>query len=271
MFAARDRALATVLEFCATYRPAHATKRYVYCREADDASSPDSGNTPDTGNAEPPDVIDADALDVALGLSGGSGGGDPLVLVLADDVTPGGCVRAGAGMQEESLFRRTALFAHLTPDLYPLAPDEALYARGVPVLLTSEADGFRPLEARPPRHVAFVACPGIKMPRLTDDGRLRPEDEVTLRRKVRLILRVAREEGHDEVVLGALGCGVWGCPPRHVAQIFAEEVVAGGFGGGNGGGADSGNGGSGGGIRRARFAVMGKAMSSLWRACMRIT
>jgi uncharacterized protein (TIGR02452 family) len=99
------------------------------------------------------------------------------------------------------------------------------------------------------------------MPRLTDDGRGRGrgEDEATLRRKVRLILRVAREDGYDEVVLGALGCGVWGCPPRHVAQIFAEEVAAGGFGGG------------GDGVRRARFAVMGKAMSALWRSSMRIT
>lgn len=42
----------------------------------------------------------------------------PLVLIFADAYNPGGCVWAGAGMQEESLFRRTALFKHLTTDMY---------------------------------------------------------------------------------------------------------------------------------------------------------
>ena len=52
---------------------------------------------------------------------------NPLVLVFADAHNPGGCVWAGAGMQEESLFRRTALFKHLTRDLYPLQDKEAIY------------------------------------------------------------------------------------------------------------------------------------------------
>lgn len=38
-------------------------------------------------------MVDADVLDVALALR------NPCVLILADDVRPGGCVLAGAGMQ----------------------------------------------------------------------------------------------------------------------------------------------------------------------------
>jgi len=174
---------------------------------------------------------------------------DPLVLILADDRTPGGCVRGGAGMQEESLFRRTALFSHLTPDMYPILPDEALYARDVPVLLSSEASGYRPVEAT----ASFVACPGVKMPRVDSDGRLSPADEAALRRKVRLILDVASAHGHSELVLGALGCGVWGCPARHVVQVFAEEL-SGELAGASG-------------VRRVRFAILGALANLFSSAC----
>jgi hypothetical protein len=133
MFAGRDRALRTVLQFSQTHSPRHLTKRYKYHQNA---------ILPKTRAATDVRVLNADAIDVALGMR------DPLVLILADDLTPGGCVPAGAGMQEESLFRRTALFAFLKPDMYPLAPDEALYARHVPVLLTSELSGYQPQTGR---------------------------------------------------------------------------------------------------------------------------
>ena len=100
--------------------------------------------------------------------------------------------------------------------MYPIGDDEALYAKDVPVILSSEATGYRPLCSK----FSFIACPGVRMPRLTADGRLSPVDEERLRRKVRLIFATAR----DEVVCGALGCGVWGCPPRHVAEVFKSEL-----------------------------------------------
>ena len=38
-------------------------------------------------------------------------------------------------------------------------------------------------------------------------------------------MQVAVEEGHTHLVAGALGCGVWGCPPTHVAEIFRDVLV----------------------------------------------
>ena len=149
---------------------------------------------------------------------------DPLVLILADAETPGGCVQAGAGMQEESLFRRTALAAALPRHLYPIPNDGALYAGAVPVLMRSEADGFAPLPLPHPT-LSFLACPGIKMPPLTPDGRLFPDDLHSLRVKVELILQTALSFGHRDVVLGALGCGVWGCPARDVAGVFRQVLL----------------------------------------------
>jgi uncharacterized protein (TIGR02452 family) len=61
------------------------------------------------------------------------------------------------------------------------------------------------------------------MPQLNGD-QLSVADTEVLRRKVWLILQVAADNGHTEVVLGALGCGVWVCPSRHVAQIFKEVL-----------------------------------------------
>ena len=148
-------------------------------------------------------VTKCDTLDAAGRLH------NPLILILADDEVPGGNFRALAGMQEESLFLRSALHRHLTPDMYPIGIEEALYAANVPLL----AGGC----------VAFLACPGVKMPPVISN-RLLPVDVAVLRKKAELIVQVAAKMGHIDLVLGALGAGVWGCPARHVAEVFREVL-----------------------------------------------
>jgi uncharacterized protein (TIGR02452 family) len=164
-------------------------------------------------------AVKMDTLDAAMNL----GLRSPLVLIFADDMTPGGCVSGGAGMQEESLFRRTALCGVLTQDMYPIRADEALYAPSVPVLLRSEDGGYAPVPG-PRVLVSFLACPGVKMPHLDAENRLRAHDRGALQAKVELILQTAATFGHRDLVLGALGCGVWGCPPACVASVFKETI-----------------------------------------------
>ena len=184
-------------------------------------------------------VEDADSID--CGLAYLARGYNPAVLNLADDVMPGGCVDIGSGAQEESLFRRTTLCGTLVPELYPIGPEEGIYSPAVAVLKASESVGWTPLE--PPPTLAFLTVPGIKYPlvdykkagmerSLGEDARgggdlprLRAADEMRLERKVRLMLRIAAEHGHDAVVLGASGCGAWKCPPDHVAEVFARVVA----------------------------------------------
>jgi uncharacterized protein (TIGR02452 family) len=134
---------------------------------------------------------------------------NPMVLILADAHEPGGCVGAGAGMQEESLFRRSALHKHLLKSLYPIEDDAAIYAPNVELL-----DGG---------NISFIACPGIKLPAI-ENNRFLPNDEERLRKKIRLIFQTAHKHGHQTLVLGALGCGVWGCPTRHVAEVFRDVI-----------------------------------------------
>ena len=165
-------------------------------------------------------IHDMDSIDLGLKLS--HDGFNPVVLILADDCFPGGCVATGSGAQEEAMFRRTNLCRVLSMKDYPLRDNEAIYAPRVIVFKNSELAGFSYLEAR--RELAFIACPGIRHPMLTSDDRLSDIDAGRLREKIRLILAIARDRGHDSVVLGAIGCGAWKCPPDHVAEIFAEVI-----------------------------------------------
>ena len=161
-------------------------------------------------------VENRDAIEVALDMK------NPLVMILADAHVPGGCIFGGGNMQEESLFRRTALFAHLKKEHYPILPDEALYARDVPVFFDTEQNNFSAMN--PGTRLSFIACPGIKMPATDNRNRMLPDDAAALEKKIRLIVQVAKEEGHENLVAGALGCGVWGCPPEHVAEIFRNVI-----------------------------------------------
>jgi uncharacterized protein (TIGR02452 family) len=145
----------------------------------------------------------------------------PLVLVFADDKAPGGCVHAGAGMQEESIFRRTGIHRRLLPSLYPIGPRECLYCPEVEIVFDVSLDPFEDGH----KHASFVACPGIKFPSLVAyETRLNESDAEQLGDKIDMLVELAVEHDHDCLVLGALGCGVWGCPPKHVAEIMVQAV-----------------------------------------------
>ncbi|WP_343004993.1 MULTISPECIES: TIGR02452 family protein [unclassified Collinsella] len=49
----------------------------------------------------------------------------------------------------------------------------------------------------------------------------------SMRSRIRLVLGIADVLGHDKLVLGAFGCGVFGWDALRVAQIFAEELATG--------------------------------------------
>ena len=39
------------------------------------------------------------------------------------------------------------------------------------------------------------------------------------------IICVLKETEMSTVILGAWGCGVYGCPPKHVAEIFRDTIA----------------------------------------------
>lgn len=60
-----------------------------------------------------------------------------------------------------------------------------------------------------------------------------PKEPELLREKIRIILRMAVYHGHSRIVLGAIGCGVFGNPRERVAElffhVFMEEEFTGGW------------------------------------------
>jgi hypothetical protein len=81
-----------------------------------------------------------------------------------------------------------------------------------------------------PRFVGNFA--GRKTGKKKDPAHFRHEPVLTehyaerTRLKIRAILNMAVEHNHRCVVLGAFGCGAFANPPRHIAQLFHDELYS---------------------------------------------
>lgn len=161
-------------------------------------------------------------------------GYNPAVLNMASRRNPGGGVLTGAGAQEETLFRRTNLFR----SLYQFAPFAHEYGitqsycqypldRNYGGIYTPGAICFRDNEQRgyalldKPFSLSFISVAGMNRPDLIDGGLMIAHHLVEpIKNKIRTIFRIGLEHGHDSLVLGALGCGAFCNPPRHIARLF---------------------------------------------------
>lgn len=181
-------------------------------------------------------VVNMDCLHAAAGLL--EQGFHPAVLNMASRRNPGGGVTTGAGAQEETLFRRTNLFR----SLYQFAPYAVQYGirpscfqypleRNFGGIYTPEALCFRESEEKgyalmeTPSVLSFITVAGMNRPDLTPDGMIEEHHIGPVRNKIRTIFRLGLRHGHDSLVLGALGCGAFRNPPRHVARLFHEVML----------------------------------------------
>lgn len=173
-----------------------------------------------TGVATPV-VRNMDCLDLEKDLR--ARGFNPCVLNMASPSSPGGGWMNGAGAQEESLFYRSDYNFHIPHEAYPFASlVTCIYTPNVHVFREGESKGFAFLPPSEVREVAFVAAAALKKPMLTADGMLTPGDLEMTKIKIRRVLRVALNHGHDSIVLGAWGCGAFANPPRSVARAFRD-------------------------------------------------
>ncbi|KAK4136105.1 hypothetical protein BT67DRAFT_461131 [Trichocladium antarcticum] len=171
----------------------------------------------------------------------------PLVVNFANRHRPGGGWLNGAVAQEEALCYRSTLALSLNPRHYPLARDEALYSAHVMVLREEMAHGHGllqvPVSLLPV--VSAVTVAAIRNPEVrtfvlpapqagnagTATATTRKKHVFALDRdrnatkdKMRLALRLAVCHGHGELVLGAMGCGVFANPPEDVAHCWLEVL-----------------------------------------------
>lgn len=163
------------------------------------------------------------------------------VLNLASDEEPGGGWRYTLSMtQEEALCYSSTLFQTLKKEYYPWpntgqASIAGVFSPNVVVFRDTLDNECRELGEEERTVVSVVTVAAPRRPGLTEDE-LEFEDESVLegfREKVRLVLRCAAAEGKTGLVLGALGCGAYRCPPQLVAremkQVLEEEEFRGWF------------------------------------------
>lgn len=189
---------------------------------------------PQVGDTEV-SVVNADCLAEAVRLI--DCGYNPAVLNMASASNPGGGVTNGSGAQEETLFRRTNLFRSLyqfasyaelygitkSGFQYPLDRNYGgIYIPNATLFREGESSGYRLMEQ--PYKMSFISVAGVNRPALGANGMIADYLIETVKNKMRTIFRIGLDNGHDSLVLGALGCGAFRNPPHHVARLFHEVM-----------------------------------------------
>jgi uncharacterized protein (TIGR02452 family) len=141
------------------------------------------------------------------------------VLNMASDYKPGGGVYSGALSQEEDLCRRSNLYDTIKDCQYPFhTPYTVLWSPNVRIAfdetnhLMSNTDHL---------DVSVVSIAGIRKPSIP----LSQENKKILEDKITALLKVCKKHNSGgNLVLGALGCGVFANPPLDVANAFKKVL-----------------------------------------------
>jgi uncharacterized protein (TIGR02452 family) len=139
---------------------------------------------------------------------------------------PGGGFLNGARAQEESLCRSSGLYfcirgnpmyAHHAGQTGGFYSNYALHSPNVPVFREDDGTWL----ARP-YLCSFVTAPAVNA------GAVRPDQRGAIRaemaQRVVKVLTIMAGQGHDAVVLGAWGCGVFKNDPEVLAELFREVL-----------------------------------------------
>lgn len=173
-------------------------------------------------------LIEGDCLDAGLILK--KLGFKSAVLNMASAFNPGGGYLNGAGAQEEQLFRRTNL--HMCLDmqkssLYPIPRTGAIYTQDALVIKKSEIEGYEPLDSIETMNFIASAAHRCKVGDTVNVNKriyLSKDIEEVTKQKVHTILRTGIIYGNNAIVLSAYGCGAYGNPAYHIANIFKNII-----------------------------------------------
>ncbi len=166
---------------------------------------------------------------------------NPIVVDAASDGHFGGGYKHGAGAQEENMCRRGGLsFAVDTAhglqqqNFYPLSSNgehAGLYVSNVPVFRGEEGEGYPYLDKPFETAVAVVAAYNfgpksrIQLDNSTGESRIPKHEAIETQEKLRTVFEMAIQNGHDSVVLVALGCGAFANPPKHISEMMMELIT----------------------------------------------
>ncbi len=168
------------------------------------------------------EVVNASTLEVARQLV--NDGQRVAALNFASAKRAGGGFMSGAQAQEESLARASGLYTTLVGDpMYdhhrthsdPMYTPWVIYSPDVPVF---RLDDGRLLEE--PYLCSFLTSPAVNVGALDDADRRGDEIRQAMHERIERVLGVAALHGHERLVLGAWGCGVFQNDPEQIAELF---------------------------------------------------
>ncbi|KAF7298773.1 hypothetical protein MIND_00824900 [Mycena indigotica] len=192
-------------------------------------------------SAHPVEIVNSDAFTLSRKLLADDPKGKVAVLNLASDILPAGpWLQLLTTTQEEALCYSSTLYITLKKEYYPwpnLGPGcvAGVFSSGVVIFRDDLDHECVELANAERRVVSVITVAAPARPELMADKTAfaKPETLVFLQEKIRLIYRIAGRNGQEYLVLGAMGCGAYGCPPRVVAtqmrDILLEPEFAGRF------------------------------------------
>ena len=158
---------------------------------------------------------------------------DPELLCLnfASARHPGGGFLKGSEAQEESIARASGLYKCLMKaEPYYIAnrrtetclyTDHIIYSPGVPVFKDKEGELMD--EAV---RTAIITAPAVNTGVVR---RQEPENvdkiESVMARRMEMVLAICKKHGHQTLILGAWGCGVFGNDPEVIASMFKDLLI----------------------------------------------
>lgn len=160
----------------------------------------------------------------------------PFVMNFANAHKAGGGFRLGANAQEEALCRCSTLYASITSaeakkmylynntHISPVESDYMLYSPEVCVFRDNKCE---PMEQPFMTSVITVPAPNRRGAAIFASNKKIAE---TMTRRIRILLAVAAEHGHKNIILGAWGCGAFGNKSEDVAGYFRKVIIDEGFG-----------------------------------------
>jgi uncharacterized protein (TIGR02452 family) len=172
-------------------------------------------------------VENASTLEVAGSLA--EAGHRVAALNFASAKNPGGGFLSGSEAQEESLARASGLYAMLLGDrMYdhhrsgcdPMYTTWVIYSPDVPVFRLD--DGTLLDE---PYLCSFLTSPAVNVGALRDRDYRGNEIRRVMQSRIERVLEVAAVYGHETLVLGAWGCGVFRNDPRQIAELFRDALA----------------------------------------------
>ena len=177
-------------------------------------------------NYNPSIIVDnIDSFDMARKMIVPTDNNKILVLNLASFLSSGGGVERGCIAQEEDLYRKSNYFQANYRNFYPLRKSEVIYSPTVYIIKDSNYNLLDKFVA-----VSCLAVAALKNPPLVkisgaNNYYERDIDKTIMQEKIDMIFKVAIMNGHSDLVLGALGCGVYGNPKFEVALMFKNSIM----------------------------------------------